>query len=224
MRWRHLAFFHWRVPPAALQALVPAPLEVDTFDGHAWIGLVPFSMPLVRLRRLPPVPTAHDFHECNVRTYVTVGGEPGVFFFSLDAASLLAVWGARWSFGLPYFHARIGLELSGPRIDYSVQRYRAPAARLACSWEVGAPLAGPGELERFLTDRLCLYTVDRRGRAWRGRIWHEPWALRAARLLALEDGLVRAAGLAIDQDLARNPPHVMAADELEVDAWRPERA
>ena len=226
MRWRDLALFHWRVPVEAIRPLVPPSLQVDTFDGQAWVGLVPFSMPLVRVYGCPRVPGAHAFHECNVRTYVSAGGEPGVWFFSLDAASRLAVWGARLSFGLPYFTARIGLQRQGERIDYAVRRGGAPHARLDCAWEAGEPLprTRPGELAHFLTDRLCLYTVDRRGRPWRGRIWHQPWSLRTARVGRLDDGLVGAAGIAVDQDLRRNPPLAHHADELFVEAWPPERA
>ena len=104
-RWHDLLFAHWRCPVSDLRALIPAALEIDTFDSTAWIGVIPFYMSGVRLRGAPPVPTAHAFEEMNVRTYVTLDGRPGVWFFSLDAASSLAVIGARVGVSLPYFRA-----------------------------------------------------------------------------------------------------------------------
>src|SRR5262245_4554326 len=105
MSWHDLLFAHWPVPVAAMRALVPAPLEVDTFDGAAWIGVVPFRMTRVGPLWLPPIPGVSSFAELNVRTYVTRDDKPGVWFFSLDAANPLAVRTARRFFHLPYFHA-----------------------------------------------------------------------------------------------------------------------
>src|SRR5687767_6035095 len=128
MRWHDLLFVHWPVPLAAVRKVLPAGVEPDVFGGSAWVGLVPFTMTGVRPLGLA-LPTAHAFHECNVRTYVTIGGVPGVWFFSLDAASRVAVHGARLSWGLPYLHARITLAREGGRIDYSVRRRGRPTAR-----------------------------------------------------------------------------------------------
>src|SRR5690606_38103898 len=113
MIWDDLLFEHWRVPRELLRPLVPSALEIDTFDGSAWIGVVPFLMRGVRLRGTPPLPWVSRFPELNVRTYVTFGGRPGVWFFSLDAAQPLAVWAARRSFHLDYRHAAMTCEREG---------------------------------------------------------------------------------------------------------------
>lgn len=225
MVWESLLFAHWPVPPDALRRLVPPALEIDTFDGAAWIGLVPFTMPVFRLNRLPPVPTMSRFHECNVRTYVRErdGGGAGVWFLSLDATSRLAVRGARRLWRLPYHLARIGLRRDGDDVRYSVDRVRpGPVpARLRCAWRAGAPRQrpSPGDLAHFLTERYALYAVDRRGRPRRGPIRHDPWPLRDAELLDLDDTLVAAAGVRVPEC----EPVLHHADRLEVDAWPLER-
>ena len=198
MDWCNLLFLHWQVPVSALRPLVPARLEIDTHQGRAYIGLVPFTMRGVRHVGLPPIPTMHHFHECNVRTYVHDGTKSGVWFFSLDAESRLAVWGARRLWNLPYFKSDITLRREGARTQYGVQR-RGSQARTACTWEAGPPLprSTPGSLEYFLTERYALYAEDRRGRIWRGDVEHEPWSLQAATLLELDDTLVQAAGVEV---------------------------
>lgn len=230
MRWRHLLFVHWPVAPGALRRLIPDELEIDTFDGRAWVGLVPFTMEDFSLRVLPRLPlhSVTDFHECNVRTYVHPRGMKadanarGVWFFSLDAASRLAVWGAQRFFSLPYFNARIHLHREGDVIEYGVARIAGgPPARLCCRWRAGDPLpqSKPGELAHFLSERYCLY-VMKGGRLHRGRISHEPWPLRGAELLSLDESLVQAAGIMIDRDIE---PVLHYADALDVRAWWLER-
>ncbi|HEY0384863.1 MAG TPA: DUF2071 domain-containing protein, partial [Pyrinomonadaceae bacterium] len=107
MNWGKLLFMHWPIEARLLRPLIPQRLVIDTFDGSAWIGVVPFTMWGVRPTFVPPVPGLSQFHELNVRTYVHLDGVPGVWFHSLDAASRLAVWGARTFFHLPYFNARM---------------------------------------------------------------------------------------------------------------------
>ena len=224
MTWQTLLFIHWPVPAEALRPLVPEALQIDTFGAAAWVGLIPFTMPAFRTAWLPPIPTMHRFHECNVRTYVTGDGRPGVYFLSLDAASRLAVWGARRWWGLNYHHARIDLRRDGDVVQYSVDRIRnraAPGAHLRCAWRIGAPRrrSRPGDLDYFLTERYMLYGAGQ-GRPLRGRIWHEPWALREAQLLELDDTLVGAAGISVPDE----GPVLYHADRLEVGAWLPQRA
>ncbi len=195
MSWRSLLFMHWPVPASQLRPLVPDTMEIDSFDGSAWVGLVPFTMAGVGHRWMPRrlrMPWITDFHECNVRTYVTVDGEPGVWFFSLDAASPLAVWAARTFWNLPYYNAAIQLARQGSEVRYAVKRRgRGDEAALRCAWRVGDPLppSRPGELAHFLTERYLLF-AHRGDRTYRGRIWHQPWPLREGKLLALEDTLV----------------------------------
>jgi len=160
----------------------------------------------------------HHFHECNVRTYVTHGNQRGVWFFSLDAASKLAVIGARRLWNLNYIHSDMTLDRDGDVIRYRVQRKRDPKTTMRCAWRVDEPLppSQPGDLAHFFTERYALFTVDRKGRPKIGRIWHEPWPLRRAELLELDDRLVSASGVDVDTTA---PPTVHGAAHLDVLAW-----
>ncbi|MGH9532327.1 MAG: YqjF family protein, partial [Terriglobales bacterium] len=120
--WHDLLFLHWPVPAASLRGLVPESLELDLYDGSAWVGVIPFFMSGIRLRGLPLFPGTSAFAEVNVRTYVRFRGQPGVYFFSLDAASFFAVRTARLWYHLPYFHARMSVENQGDTVRYSSQR------------------------------------------------------------------------------------------------------
>jgi uncharacterized protein len=142
MRWHELLFIHWPVPAGSLRPLIPAGLELETFDGAAWLGVVPFRMSGCRVRGLPPVPGLSAFPELNVRTYVSAEGKPGVWFFSLDAASWLAVRGARWLFHLDYFDARMSVARKGNEIDYRstrTHRHARPAEFAARYRPTGPP-------------------------------------------------------------------------------------
>lgn len=218
MEWRSLLFMHWPVDVSVLRPLIPEQFEIDVFDGRAWLGLVPFTMRDVTPVFCPRLPLSGitDFHECNVRTYLTYRGEPGVYFFSLDAASRIGVWAARRFYHLPYFYSHMTLQRNGDTVHYGVDRMKA-SAQLRCVWRVGEPLpqSQPGELTYFLTERYALFTVDRQSRSCRLRIWHDPWPLRDAELLECEDSLVRAAGIEIGDD----EPLLHHAELLKVRAW-----
>ena len=225
--WRHLGFLHWAVPSDALAPLLPPGLEPDTFDGVAYVGLVPFTIPLSRVAGVG-LPIAPRFHELNLRTYVhRAGRAPGVWFFSLDAASRLAVAGARTFYGLPYFHARMSMEISGegdsPTIVYSSVRRagRGPAAAFQARYGPAAPIvpAPPETLAFFLAERYRLY-------AWNGRalsaarVHHAPYPLQVARVESLSETLTGAAGL----PASLGPPaHVHYAREVDVRIYRPHR-
>jgi uncharacterized protein YqjF (DUF2071 family) len=200
-KWRSLLFLHWEVPAAALRTLVPPELEVDTFQGRAYVGLVPFTMRDVRPSRFfPPAPTARDFHELNVRTYVhRQGRDPGVWFFSLDATSSLAVLGARAFFHLPYWRARIDRQTDGERLAYRAGRLSAGESppTLQARWELGEALgmAAAGTFEHFLVERYYLYARTARGRLLRGQVHHHPYPLRRARVTTLEESFLGAMGV-----------------------------
>ncbi|MDX6290106.1 MAG: uncharacterized protein QOH42_1905, partial [Blastocatellia bacterium] len=155
--WGKLLFMHWAVDPDLLRPLIPSQLSIDTYDGQAWIGVVPFTMWGIRASFLPPIPGASAFHELNVRTYVHHNGVPGVWFFSLDAANRLAVWGARTFYHLPYFNAEMWLRPEGNSIKYHSTRKdaRGASAELDAAWTIGEPLAQmqSGSLGFFLTER-----------------------------------------------------------------------
>jgi uncharacterized protein len=184
MRWHDLLFMHWPVPVNELRPMIPQSLEIDTFEGEAWLGVVPFRMTGVRPRFVPGIPGTSAFPELNVRTYVKAGGRSGVWFFSLDAMSRLAVRVARRAFHLPYFDANITTQTTSDDIRYaSIRTHRnSPPASLRMRYKpVGAPyVTKPGNLDDFLTNRLCLYAANGRGRVYRADIAHAPWPLQLA--------------------------------------------
>jgi uncharacterized protein YqjF (DUF2071 family) len=181
--WEDLLFAHWRVPLEAVRAHVPPELEVEQHDGSAWIAITPFRVTGVRARGTLPLPAVSSFLETNVRTYVRAADDkPGVWFFSLDASSRLAVEAARRAYKLPYFHARITATRRGEWIDYECARVDEAGRVFSGSYRpTGAVFrAEPGSLEWFLMERYCLYTTDDRGGLQRADIHHELWPLQAA--------------------------------------------
>jgi uncharacterized protein YqjF (DUF2071 family) len=216
--WGKLLFMHWPIDVSLLRPLIPAQLEIDSFDGSAWIGVVPFTMWGIRASFLPPIPGTSAFHELNVRAYVTLKGFPGVWFFSLDAANSLAVWGARKFYYLPYFNAQMSLDQEGNAIDYSSIRKdkRGAPAHLQSSWVIGKPLptSSPGSIESFLTERYCLYSEHRR-RLYRSEIYHPPWPLQSARLNSLSSTMIECHGLPTPS----GEPLLHYAEKISVDIW-----
>ena len=204
MDWEDLLFLHWRVPGEVLQAHLPEGVEVETFDGSAWLGVVPFRLARTRFRWLPRLPSAHAFPELNVRTYVRCAGRSGVWFFSLDAHSRLAVAGARATFRLPYFTARMRCERRGDDVDYASERMdgRGPPASFCARWRaVGEyATAAPGTLEHFLSERYCMFVAGR-GRVSCGEIAHAPWQLAPATVELAACDMTRELGLEL-----RDPP------------------
>ena len=223
MTWRNLAFLHWPLPTEIVVPHLPSDLEVDTFQENAWISISPLHMSGVRPRFLPALPPYRSFHEVNLRTYVRIENEPGVWFFSLDASSRLAVQAARLSFSLPYFPARISMERDGDEFRFSSRRLRprAPSACLSVRYRpVGEVYRTKKEtLEYWLTERYCMYSADERGRVWRGKIHHQPWPLQPAEAVVEENSL--AAPLGINLAPAASLTHF--ARSLSVVAWAPER-
>jgi uncharacterized protein len=195
-RWRDLLFVHWPVDAERVRPLVPAPLALDRHEGSVWVTLIPFLIAESRPSWMPSV-LANAFLETNLRTYVRgPDGEPGIYFFSLEAASPIAVAGARLGFGLPYFLAAMSRQVSGDRIVYASRRRLGPPAALSATWKVGEAIgtATPGSREHFLIERYTLY-VERRGRLFRGRVRHAPYPLRRAAIEHLTESLSAAAGL-----------------------------
>jgi len=193
--WHDVSFLHWRYDPAVVRPLVPRGLELDLYDGAAWIGLVPFYITGLTLPHAPAIPYVSNFPETNVRTYAADrSGGRGVWFFSLDAARLLAVIGARAGYALPYFWSRMRVSCDGKKARYSSERLHGPKASSDAEVTIGEPIAAPSELERFLTMRFRLY-AGRSGRLWKADIEHQPWPLQRASVTGLRDRLVQAAGL-----------------------------
>ncbi len=217
--WGKLLFMHWRIEPALLRPLIPDPLEIDTFDGSAWIAVVPFTM--WDIRALPPylpaVPGFSAAHELNVRTYVHLDKEPGVWFLSLDCNSAAAVWAARTLYHLPYFNADIELLQDEERIDYSSSRTDDPPAEFSAVWSIGdkMPFSHPGSLEFFLTERYCLYSARDDSSIYQARIHHQPWPLREATLHRYNSTMIESH----DLPTPKREPLLHYAEELSVDVW-----
>jgi uncharacterized protein YqjF (DUF2071 family) len=221
MQWHDLLFMHWPVAPESLRALVPKPLRIDTYDGKAWVGVAPFRMRGVRARFLPPLPPVGAFLELNVRTYVTADERPGVWFFSLDAESRLAVEAARVAYGLNYLHARMSCEDQGGAFRYRSARddRRGVPAELDVRYAPESEVfhARPGSFDSFLVDRYCLYSgAD--GGVRRAEIDHPPWPLQRARVEIARSTM----GNQIGQALASTAEGVYFARSLAVQAWLPE--
>ncbi len=198
--WHDLLFAHWPVDRDLLRTKVPPGLDLDLFDNQAWIGVVPFRMTNVAPRGVPAIPRVSAFPEVNVRTYVTIGGRPGVYFFSLDAGSSIAVAAARWLLHLPYYTAQMAVHDDGHgEIQYSSRRTGAGAepAELVMRYRpAGLPIEPqPGTLEYFLTERYCLYNVGDRFRAYRLDIHHLPWKLQPAEATIDLNTMTVAAGI-----------------------------
>ncbi|MBV8478237.1 MAG: DUF2071 domain-containing protein [Acidobacteria bacterium] len=195
--WHDLLFAHWPISPHLMRQHVPAELPLDIWDGQAWMGIVPFHMSNVRLRWMPPLPALSAFPELNVRTYVTLHGKAGVYFFSLDAASLPAVWGARRFYHLPYYAAEMHVDVVGECVTYSSRRKDSQAV-FAASYGSGggAQVARQDSLEYWLSERYCLYTVHR-GRVYRGEIHHRPWALARAGARFEQNTMAAAASISL---------------------------
>lgn len=196
-RWTDLAYFHWRYEPSVVQRLLPESVRVDTFDGAAWVGLIPFVMRDVRIGPTPPLPYLGTFVEVNVRTYVVdVLGRRSVWFFSLDVPRSAIVGVARTMFSLPYCWARTDYEASTTRRRYAVHR-RWPGgdgARADIDFSIGEPIESVTALDHFLTARWSLLT--RRGRRLLyGPVHHQRWPLHHVTEHRLDQDLVEAAGL-----------------------------
>lgn len=218
--WNDVLFAHWPIPIDEIQAIVPDSLTVDTFDGHAWIGIVPFWTSGVRPRFLPTVPFLSPLPEINLRTYVTINGKPGVYFFSLDTDQKIVVEAARHFLYLSYFRTKIDYIVQGNHnVHYHSIRNdsRANSGEFKAAYRpVGAEyLSVPGSLDHWLTERYCMYSVDTKGRIFRSEIDHSPWPLQQAEAEIEINTLLSSFGL-------QQPPIqplLHFAKKLHVHAW-----
>ncbi len=211
-QWRDLAYVHWRYDAAEVQALLPAGLQVDTFDGSAWVGLIPFSMRNIGLPRTPAVPYLGSFPEVNVRTYVRHNGVPGVWFFSLDINRLVPAVVARTTYFLPYCWGRARNERTGDSLVTSVNRRWPSRASTDIRVSIGDAIEQPDDLSVFLSARWGLYSRGLRGALRYAPVEHEKWPLHGASLESLDDSLVTAAGLSTPV----GDPHVMFSPGVSV--------
>lgn len=223
--WHHLLFLHWEVPAQELQRLIPPQLTIDTHDGKAYVGLIPFTMTGVRPVLTPPMPWISNFHEVNVRTYVHhEGRRPGVWFFSLDASSAIAVAAARAAYKLPYFQSHIEFSASKdpmPIVKFESKRDDArgtmPAnGHFTYQPQEGAVLpASPGTVEHFLIERYILYTRDEDHHVYRANVHHQPYPVQRVETREVDETLVWAAGI----KRSEAPPMRHYASEVNVKVY-----
>lgn len=220
MTWSELLFAHWEVEPSLVASHLPVGLTLDTHQGKAWVGVVPFLMSDVAPRGCPAIPGLSRFLELNVRTYVVKDNKPGVWFFSLDAENPIAVRAARATFNLPYMDANMTLtqEQAPGRVQYDSHRThrREPSASFRASYGSSGESfhALPGTLEHWLTARYCLYSANRKGRIFRGEIDHPPWTLKTATCAIQENTM----GDPLRFDFSE-APHLLFAEPIRVQAW-----
>jgi uncharacterized protein len=219
--WDDLVFAHWTVPVDVMRRAVPSQLELDLWDNKAWIGVVPFNIPKLRFRWLPTLPFVGHFLELNVRTYVTYKGKPGVYFFSLDAANILAVIGARQVYHLPYFEAQMSMERQGEWYNYHSNRKRGKAEFVG-RYRATGPMthSARGSHEYWLTERYCLYSLNRSGNVCRAEIHHPQWDLQPAELEIQTNTMAQAAGFTLEG----SPVTLHFSKHQDVLAWPLERA
>jgi len=213
--WHDLLFAHWPIDMRQLRALIPLQLSLDTYDGQCWIGVIPFWMSHIHARGLPPLPGLSRFPELNVRTYVTLDGKPGVYFFSLDAANLPAVWAARSFYYLPYFHAEMSAQTEGNWMVYRSRRF-AHAAEFRGRYRPTGPVrpCSSESLEHWLTERYCLYTVAR-NKIYRAEIHHQSWPLQDAECEIEVNAMAAPSGITTRE----GTPLFHFAQKLEVLIW-----
>jgi uncharacterized protein len=223
MRWLDLLFAHWPVDGEALRSHLPADVELETFDGRAWLGVVPFTMADVSPRGLPAIPRLSRFPEINVRTYVRHRGVSGVWFLSLDAASRPTVWGGRSVFHLPYHLARMRASRDTAGFVDSVSRRRSADVRFGARYRATGPAAPapPGSFDAWSTDRKRLFAIDRGGTIWRSEIDHGPWLLQPASGFVAAADLAGALGMQLPDD---EEPVLRYSARLDVRGWAPVRA
>jgi len=217
-KWENLLFLHWPVDPALLRPLIPEALEIDTFDGRAWLGITPFHLSDLRPPLLPALPGLSAFTEMNVRTYVLHNGKPGIWFFSLDASKLLPAAAARIFFMLPYFKASMKFEQNHPLFNFSMTRSGATDVEFKASWQVGVRLRAPDveSLAFFLVERYCAFAVEG-SRVFQIRIYHHPWILDEALVKIESSNAISALGL----PEPATEPIVHFSESIEAEIWAP---
>ena len=205
--WRFLTFMHWRVDIEKLRPHVPEGLEIDTFEGDAYIGLVPFMMKHVRPSWFVSTPGISNFPEFNIRTYVKKDGIAGVFFLTLEAKSLVTCNFAPRTYGLPYRYAKGSVKKSGNKWKWDSSRNKGQFKLAGTTEVIGEQLqAQPGSLEEFLFERYSLYT-SHKGSLRRGYTHHNKWKFQLAKVELTENSLTESFNLGIDKPLTPELVH-----------------
>ncbi|RHW40204.1 DUF2071 domain-containing protein [Lysinibacillus yapensis] len=212
--WNDILFAHYPVKKEILEKLVPEQLPLDTYDGVCWVTIVPYFTSAMHLRGMPPVPGMANFPGFNIRTYVTLNGKPGIYFFSLAAGNWLAAYGAKIAFQLPYFYMNMNYKNVKDFIIFESEKKRG--AQLLCHYKsISSPsLAEKGSLEDWLVERYCLYTVSK-GIVLRADILHHPWLLEKAEAEFHENTLLSSLNI----EPASEQPLLHYAKKAEVRIW-----
>lgn len=215
--WSDLLFAHFPIKYEVLRKLVPGALELDSYEGVCWVGVVPFRMSGVKLRGLPPIPGTDQFPELNVRTYVTIDGKPGIYFFSLDADNWLAVKGARTFFHLPYHYAKMDIKNFGDTVLFESKRRDGSEIAFACRYKpISAPfIAAKGSFEEWIAERYCFYTLNASGVPLRCDILHRPWILQATEAEIPLNSMLFKQGIIVEND----QPVLHFSKKIDVRAW-----
>ncbi len=224
-KWRDLLFLHWEYDPQAIQDTLPDGLSVDTFDGKAYLGVIPFFARNTRSRFLPPIPGFSNYHELNVRTYVyDRNGIPGIWFYSLDANHFLAVIGARLVFHLPYFYASMPAESHPDEITYTSHRSSIDS-RLKSHFQYHPTsdlfIAKPGTLEFFLIERYVLFASSKKNKLYSGRVWHKPYPLAEVEVSQSNENILRLDGFS---NLSSTPAHQIMSPGVDAEIFNLEEA
>jgi uncharacterized protein len=216
--WENLLFLHWPLDPSLIRAFVPQELEIDTFEGKAWIGITPFAMTGVRLASLPAIPGLDSFLEINVRTYVRYRGKPGIWFFSLDASKFIPAVAARMLFMLPYFTADMQSAFGENDFQFESKRSSSPSAQFRAHWKSGARLQAPDlrSLAFFLVERYGFFAIGSDGVSLT-RVYHHPWILEEAQVLACESTMISVLGI----PEPTTPPLAHFSRSMNVEVWAP---
>lgn len=223
-RWNDLLFAHWPIPVAKMAALLPDWLEVDTFQGSAWLGAVPFWLDRIKIRGVPSFVGARSFPDLNLRTYVRdqFTRSPGIYCFSFDASSLLATAAARAVYNLPYHWASMKLEQRSERefAFYSRRRFAGQPVIFNARYRGLGPSSRlaehrAGTIEHFVTERSCLFSTDRTGQPVRSNLHYVPWPLEEAEAEIERNDLAESIGLT----LPRTEPVLHYSRRLAVYIW-----
>lgn len=199
--WNDVLLANYPIKLDVLRKLVPDVLPLDQFDGMGWIGVVPFHMTGIRLRGMPPVPGTDRFPELNIRTYVTINGKPGVYFFSLDAPKRLAVWLAQTFYSMPYFFADTKMKNNRSVFEFeNTRRTEGEEAKFVCNYQ---PVSEPfhtikGSFDYWMTERYCFYTVNKKGVPLRCDILHLPWLLQQVEAEISHNTMLSSQGILIE--------------------------
>ena len=214
--WRELTFMHWKVDPERLKPHLPDGLEIDLFNGEAYVGVIPFVMKNVRPRGLPSVPGISTFAEFNVRTYVIKDGQAGVFFLTLDAKSLVTCFYAPRAYGLPYRYAKAKVKYEGESLQWRSRR-SSDGAELIGSTSNKGPLqsSDSNTLEHYFFERYCLYT-EHQGCIRRAYVYHQPWSFTEAEVNLESNSLLESYNMGLD---ALSPDLIHYSQGLLVKTW-----